>query len=376
MGRISSWKENSIPLPNKVPSTGKVLQSDGEVITSTSYTLPKNAGSANDILISDGTDIGYIAKKDLTAEAVKEAASALQTPTVSLWNAGTDFNPVLPKDLLENGTSFLVGGDTCAGRYCSSAGKSCTWKVPNGVTEVEFQIWGGGGNSAGCNSLPCCSIGSPGGNGEYTYVRMKVTPGDTYTICAGGAATVGACYSYCNMHGCNSFVCGSNNTCILSCGGTAGVCGYANWYDTYYPGALPAGPNNNNSSTMFIYSCVYGCLGKIKQSYRYYGNCVGNVKTSNKLTTVAKVPSTIGTIKGCGGSICYATYCNIGIDLDNTFKKTGVPYTSQCNCWGCFHVGVNDRFPGQGAVPVASFCGNTYTYGDRGTAGLVKVTYK
>jgi hypothetical protein len=291
-------------------------------------------------------------------------------------------------------TTLTVTGSSCpvntsaTNSHLSSSGVCCLWTVPTGATEAEFQIWGGGGNSAACSHGTCCALGFSGGNGEYTYVRMKVTAGQTYTLCAGGAACYGSCYSSCNADGCNSFVCGSNSTCIVSCGGTSSTCGYYPFIKTYYPDAdLAAMACDGNSTTMWMGTCAYAS-GGVHQSYRFGAQCgVGGVATANTTSIVAKVPSSHASQGTCGSNYLYACYNNKGVNFDHTTANVIVPYNSQCYGFGCMYsscgenasysVGNVKRFPGMGGVFPSYVCGSyDNTYGDRGSAGLIRVSYK
>jgi hypothetical protein len=369
-----------LPLPATLPIAGKILQSDGTTIIDSGFTLPTAAVTTDIGKVLTVTDSGVV---DFTALSVA-------VPTISYWNSGTSYAPVLPDSstLLfgKTGvTTLVVGGDVCDGRYCSAAGLCCLWTVPTGATEAEFQIWGGGGNSAGCNHGTCYALGAPGGNGEYTYVRMNVTAGQTYTLCAGGALTQGSCYSYTNQNGCNSFVCGANSTCIMSCGGQNGLCSDATFYCTYYP-SFPATYNN---TTMWVCTCDQGnpTGGEgTGQRYRHDGACgVGKVTSANKIAVIAKVPSSIGSTKQCCGGYYYGKHSNRGIKLDHSLSMTGhCGHVSQCYGWGCTWESCRTsyslepgRFPGMGGVPSAYFCGSYDSYyGDRGASGLIRVSYK
>lgn len=134
---------------------------------------------------------------------------------------------------------------------CCPAGMCCAWTVPNGVTSVVFEIWGGGGGGGGslAGMCDCCAKTGPGGGGGYAMRTISVTPGDTYTVCAGNggmadSATTGGvffgapCSPGAYQQGCagnTSFVLGTNlsNFCATGgCGGCSsfsincyGVCG-------------------------------------------------------------------------------------------------------------------------------------------------------
>lgn len=81
-------------------------------------------------------------------------------------------------EVCESGTSYF------------RCGASCTWTVPSNVERVLFQSWGPGGLSG---SNCCCGGSAFGPSGAYTAVEISVTPGDSYTICAGCAY---CCYAY------------------------------------------------------------------------------------------------------------------------------------------------------------------------------------
>jgi hypothetical protein len=376
-------------LPTTLPAAGKLLASDGTSVVATAYTMPAAAGASGNVIQSDGTNLVSVS----TSAIASTVAASL--PTVSYWNAGSSYAPVLPSAQAimagKSGvTSLIVGGDvrlcTTADGYCSATGACCLWTVPAGVTEAEFQIWGGGGNSTGCSIPACCAMGAPGGSGEYTYVRMGVTAGQTYTLCAGGAAAVGSCYSYCNLDGCNSFVCGSNSTCIMSCGGSNGACGARGLWLSLYPSSVSGPLTGSQSSTMYIGSCELAFGGGYKQTYRFDGKCaVGLISTLNTVKTVAKVPSTSsGTLGTCGsGDYSYHCYKGLTVQLDHTLDGPNICYISQCYSFGCqyaicapSYVTGKVRSPGMGGVPPSWSCGDGSNYGDRGSAGLIRVSYK
>ena len=95
-------------------------------------------------------------------------------------------------------------------------GASCTWTVPAGATCARFQLWGAGqGSNPGC----CCG-GSPGGaNGAYAEMTIKVTPGDSYIICAGcSQGSACCCSAYDPGYGCMSYVTGNGICCLKADG--------------------------------------------------------------------------------------------------------------------------------------------------------------
>lgn len=281
-----------------------------------------------------------------------------------------------PNQLMTGAAGVVTVGETST--YTSESGCCCLWTVPAGVTQAQFQIWGAGGNGNACSWGACCAFAQSGGNGEYTYVVMNVQPGQQYTLCAGGgiATSRNNCYSYCPYDGCNSFVCGSNDTCILSCGGSMGygnLCGSG--VRCYYPS------NGHHYATS--QSSTYACTGYFqcsnyfsKPTYRYDGLCVGGVTSSNPIAVEAKIPSLVWAVAQCGNSICYMCQWNYTILPDHKVCAigcgwSGYEYSGCCaNNYNVF------RRPGLGGPGGVASCYEGPSYGACGNAGLVIVTFK
>ncbi len=87
-----------------------------------------------------------------------------------------------------------------------------TWTVPNCVTSVTIEVWGGGGAGGGATGYP--SYGGGGSAGAYTRGVFTVTPGSTINlhVGAGGASSLTA-----TNNGEASWV--FSNTTILAVGG-------------------------------------------------------------------------------------------------------------------------------------------------------------
>jgi len=278
--------------------------------------------------------------------------------------------------LMASPTGCVVVGETT--HYCAgTAGCYCSWTVPDGVTKAQFQIWGAGGNAAGCRGS-CCTYGAAGGNGEYTFVEMMVKAGDVYCLCAGGAYGAGSCYSYSNYNGCNSSVCGSNNTCILSCGGSCSygaMCG--NVRRDLYPGAsqiwtgdagIMVGTNETKCDDFF----------NKPVNFRYGGLCTGGITSNNIITSSAKVPSYSGGVNQCGCSgLCYMRNEAVAIDCNHNLEHIKGAWGGGTGCNGCAYDSCATwNKPGLGGPAVRNPCSiNTY-YGGRGRSGLVIVKYK
>lgn len=103
-------------------------------------------------------------------------------------------------------------------------GASCTWTVPSGVTKVQFQLWGhGGGNSGQC----CCGGSVWGPTGSYATACVTVTPGESFSLCAGCAY---CCYANQTTPGYNyraTCVCSSTTGFFITANGA--VPDFYNW---------------------------------------------------------------------------------------------------------------------------------------------------
>jgi hypothetical protein len=208
---------------------------------------------------------------------------------------------------------------------------------------------------------------------------MSVTAGQTYTICAGGAATTGSCYSYTPQDGCNSFVCGSNSTCIMSCGGSSTWT--AAWTPScacyYYPQLLIESPLALSCGQWSTCGITTG--GKFPQVFRSSAVVApGRVTTANALKVVAKVASSIGSVTACGISTCYQGWSTVGVGLTGNVECRGVLGVAPSGTGQCANVCCS-RFPGMGAIFTSQSCDYS-SYGEctggRGTAGLIRISYK
>lgn len=118
-----------------------------------------------------------------------------------------------------------IGG--CATTGNTGNGNCCAWTVPNGVTNIVIEIWGGGGSGAAHNCT-CCGLATGGGGGAYSKTStLKVNPGDVYTLCAGAGATgpTGGSTSSvccCGAKGVTTYVTGTGLTNFCAEGGYGG----------------------------------------------------------------------------------------------------------------------------------------------------------
>lgn len=129
------------------------------------------------------------------------------------------------------------------------------WEVPSGVTDVIFEIWGGGGAGAGSC---CCHLSIPGGAGAYAYKRLlnsEVVPGCKYTICIAQASErASACRG---RRGCKSYILGHNLNNFCAEGGHGG--------STYCNGCSSANTNLLTPRFGCTDGCIMGCCAV------YYG---------------------------------------------------------------------------------------------------------
>ncbi len=82
---------------------------------------------------------------------------------------------------------FMIGGAV----YPSSptthnyTGSDQSYVVPAGVTFVRIKSWGAGAHGSNFSDYPS------GGAGQYSYIEIPVTAGETLTVVVGGAGTQG-----------------------------------------------------------------------------------------------------------------------------------------------------------------------------------------
>jgi hypothetical protein len=130
----------------------------------------------------------------------------------------TRFNLTYPTNAF--GVLSVYNGNQ--GNAVSDGGRCCLWTVPTGAVWAKFEVWGGGGDGPGAC---CCQQPSRGGgSGSYARRTIRVTPGQTFTICAGGS---GCCSQPCRgTNGFPSYACNASATpsalCLCASGGAGG----------------------------------------------------------------------------------------------------------------------------------------------------------
>lgn len=120
----------------------------------------------------------------------------------------------------------------------NNGGRCCLFTVPAGTRWARFEVYGAGGDGGGacCCQHPRCS----GSSGSYARRTIRVVPGESYTICAGGT-------------GC----------CAQACQGTAGFPSYACNPTATYPLCLCASGGSGGNTGCFLQTS--GCLSSPSQ---------------------------------------------------------------------------------------------------------------
>jgi len=131
----------------------------------------------------------------------------------------------------------------CVETFDYDTNPSGTWVVPNGVTEVIVETWGGGGRGSTRSST---SHGAGGGGGGYSRSIISVTPGDSYIYTIGqggnnsningGATTFGS-----------SLVVANGGTGASNNSTTGGIGGAVGTGDVTYAGGNGADADNSGS---------------------------------------------------------------------------------------------------------------------------------
>ena len=205
---------------------------------------------------------------------------------------------------------------------------ACTWVVPAGITKATFEIWGGGG--AGVAQCCCyCTQGGGGGySGGYALKSVTVTPGDSYTVCAGAGGAGAYCQSACfSCRGCTSYVTGAGLTNFCAEGG----CGKS------------------------FTCCASGCI------------CQGGITYGGDINIY-------GGTGGDASNFCGDTMCRFNFGAGSPFggAQTGIwgnhccPYIT-CGCKG--------SFPGGGGTGHIKCCCDCCGCAGSGGEGLVRITY-
>jgi hypothetical protein len=296
--------------------------------------------------------------------------------------------------LMEGATGCVVV--SCANFSCCS-GNACNWTVPAGVTEAQFQLWGGGATG----HAACCCGGAPqGAHGTYMIVQKQVTAGHVYCLCAGGASQQCCCSNHNPCDGCCSFVCSSSDSGSLVAKG--GQTNFANYFQT--PGAVCGGSCSLGADKAAgckglstCNNCGDFCFEGGGESGLYCGGahkcyccndsincCEGKLGwgAENSMTSYGAAIDQ-GMIPMRSADMCFDknfygymnTSASIAADHSYCARNCYHPFTSE-TCWGGHCCCYNVNMPGMGGFPQAMHGGGTSSGYDRGRSGQVIVTYK
>jgi hypothetical protein len=319
------------------------------------------------------TNIGI--QTSLCIAAINQIAT--NTP-IMVGNAGPNqaniwcVIPTLPA----TGCPWTSGFSVCDTSGNFRCGACCAWTVPGGATCARFQLWGAG---AGTGSACCCGFSPIGGTGAYASVIIPVTPGSTYTLCAGCAFCCYACRGQNDADGCPSFVTGTGLTNFCAEGGEgsifcelktrcqigADVCNFC----TY----LGGGVCNTGTDVCWIpYSIIpastfdneYPMIASCKT---YFGSATSGV--------VYGVRGSFGSISvSCDGQICVVHPPIVGFSTNSCCACCIVASTQQ----GCTRAAINGfmQIPGAGGWAGYKCAGETNCAGDAGRMGMVCVSFR
>ena len=224
-----------------------------------------------------------------------------------------------------------------------SPGCCCLWTVPNSVCQLNWELWGAGGNGNGACSCNRCHHTKPAGGGAHTSKSIRTAPGCQYTVCAAGVyrCLSRECWA-CN--GCTSYVNGYNLSNLCACGGGYGEANTA-WTDGCFS---------------YGFYCVRpGCVGTAADgdwaSYNHTGNYQGQA--------AYQYPG--GTCH-CWKHIGHSTGA-AGLS-DGYFEQNSNYCWIRCGCWIV-------PYGAGGQSATTNYCGRCCGQGGTGGGGIVKVTY-
>ena len=268
---------------------------------------------------------------------------------------------------------------------------TCTWTVPAGASTAKFQAWGAG---KGTNPACCCGGAPFGMSGAYSEIVIKVTPGDTYTVCAGCSCSRYCCSNSEPGKGCMSGVTGPGICCFkadgantqnLTCGAlnsirvNIGAGGNCRRYQN--PWCTDSGPCwCSYDEYCFDNSCA--TCGQVP----VMADCCNQSYCSCATTACKEVDGVCYGHIGIAGGGCFDTN-NYGwhargpiIDSDDgshwdcTQGCYCGSFSSNCCCGGCNGASW-DWHPGHGGAYTHVMSGNNTHKGDTGRSGMVQISW-
>ena len=237
-------------------------------------------------------------------------------------------------------TTFTKGGTTIVDYGTTGC---YVFTPPVGVTQVTFEVWGGGGGSASINCCLCGLGAASAAGGGYASYTASVTSNDVYNICVGaGGWSV-------NGYACCCCGCNAGFTCVTG--------GY--FLTVGCPLAATGGGGSPSALNCACGGSVAAC------SIPGYG--CGPIGTIAMCGSMGNLQSASGTY-----SYGYQTYGFAG----SAPKTSGVSWTgydhcnsNRCGCPGAFPGGASES-----PAMVGSNCSCCNCVGP-GATGLVRITY-
>ena len=291
----------------------------------------------------------------------------------------------LPADAWKCWVSPNIETRTNGFKVCNTDGSywrcdsSCTWTVPAGVTNVQFQIWAPGGGTSG----QCCCGGAPfGPSGAYMLAKMNVTAGEVYTLCAGCAY---CCYADQTTPGLNSTPSYITGPGISICANPAKSCATC-WSkdvgstttanNTQYPDQNNCAPTqcsgwnfcwDSGDDSNYVPHAFSG-------EANWCVKCGDTSKNQNYWGVQGIWPAM--AIAGSFGS-CFHTVSTPVVGFEQCAMEYQHPAGASCGCGGRGWGAENGymRFPGSGGMAYNMIGGGGAGQGDAGRFGMVCVSW-
>lgn len=317
-----------------------------------------------------------------------EFQSANNTAVLANWYGIGSVSDIPGKRLSE--TNYVK---VCGAQWKYGEGATCTWTVPAGASTAKFQAWGAGRGS----NPACCCGGAPFAiTGSYAEVLVKVTPGDTYTVCAGCSCQRYCCSNTAPGYGCMSGVTGNGICCFKADGSYVGssncqalnvvrqsVGNGANCRRYQQPWCQDSGACwCSNDEYCYASSC--STCGQVPIA----PDCC-NMSYCSCTTTACSVTDGQGPQKGHRGIMgngCFDTNnygfharppiinSDTGLIFNCTLGCFNGSFSSNCCCGGCNGKDW-DQHPGHGGAYTHTMGGNNTHRGDTGKGGMVQISW-
>ncbi len=329
-------------------------------------------------------------KKDIYFSYLAFQGSTVDTDILQTWYGIGDGSGVETPGVRLSNTNFCK---VCNQNWKYGEGPASTsWTVPAGASRVKFQVWGAGhGTNPGC----CCGGQSFGTTGHYAELTMDVTPGESYSICAGCS-----CSRYCCSNDGSGFGCASGVTgpgiCCLNADGAAcynspcedmqgmrqcfSLSNCRRWQNPY---CTTSGPCFCGCGEYcFDNSC--GTCGVIPV---YPSCCTSDEACSCACGDRNAIEGIQQTFRGITGGGCLQND-NYGYHIRPPVidSDTGLLFSDSCGCYcqnfdsGTCCGGCNGKdwsaHPGMGGAGTHIMGGTTNHKGDTGKAGMVQISWK